>query len=278
MRVVTNFHELYIPFDMSLQSNLGALWQRAATALLAWGSNTLSVTAGEWKRRFERMGIEKGVEMIPVGSNIPVTTISEEERARLRKSLLGTSDGLLVGGFGGQQHRDMPALLYGLRELKRQGPVKLVWIGGGRPDDRYRVSLERAMHASDLDENDVEWTGVLPHPQVSRTLSACDVMTLPFVDGCSTRRTSAVTALQHGLPLLTTSSTRPEPWFVHGQNVHLVPIGDGQALADGLVELARKPELRARLAKGARALYEAHFAWDVIARQVSSLVQGGSSL
>jgi glycosyltransferase involved in cell wall biosynthesis len=270
-RVVTNFHELYIPFDHSLKRNAGALWQRAAVGLLATGSHTLSVTVSAWERRLKRIGFRKHIQVVPVGSNIPLATISEAHRTRVRKQLLGESEGLLVAGFGARHDRDIPAALYALQQLKRERPAKLVWIGGGSAGERERLSIEEAMRVNGLEEDDVNWTGQLPHSEVSRLLSVCDLMMLPFVDGVSTRRTSAVTALQHGLPLLTTRGTRQEPWFVHGKNVYLVPAGDGNGLADGLMDLGRNTELRAGLGEGARTLFNTHFAWDVIAEQVAGL-------
>ncbi len=275
IRVVTNFHELYIPFNHSIKRNLGALWQRSAAILLASGSHAISVTAGEWERRLKEIGIRKRVPVIPVGSNIPRVTVSHEEHVYLRKQILGSAEGFLVVGFGAWRDRDIPAALGALRRLKRRGPAKMVWIGGGNLDDRHRVAIEQALRANGLTGIDVEWTGVLPHPQVSRFLSVCDGMILPFIDGVSTRRTSAVTALQHGLPLLTTQGPRPEPWFVHGQNVYLTPVGDTNALEEALVELAETPELRTRLGQGARELFDAHFAWDVIAEQVTRLAEHG---
>ncbi len=271
MRVVTNFHELYIPFDRSLKRNAGALWQRAAAALLATGSHTLSVTASEWERRLKRIGVRKRIQVVPVGSNIPLATISEAQRTRLRRQLLGDAEGLLVAGFGARHDRDIPAALYALQQLKREQPAKLVWIGGGSAGERERASIEQTMPLNGLEEDEVNWTGQLPHCEVSGLLSVCDVVMLPFVDGVSTRRTSAVTALQHGLPLLTTRGTPQEPWFVHGKNVYLVPAGDRHGLVHGLIELARRPELRAGLGEGARTLYKARFAWDVIAEQAARL-------
>ncbi len=276
-RIVTNFHELYVPFDRSVKRNLAALWQRAAAMLLASGSRALSVTASEWQRRLRTMGIRKRIQVIPVGSNIPLTTISEEDRARLRRRLLDRSDGVLVASFGARHDRDLMAALYGLQRLKTETPARLVWIGGGTLHEGERRSVEQAMDLNRLRAGDVEWTGELSHPEVSRVLGVCDLMVLPFVDGVSTRRTSAVTALRHGLPLLTTRRARQEPWFVHGENVYLVSTGNKQALADGLVELAQTPALRARLSDGARELYRARFAWHLIAEQVAELATAALS-
>ncbi len=271
MRVITNFHELYIPFDQSLKRNVAALWQRAAVRILATGSHMLSVTATEWELRLKRMGVGKRIDVIPVGSNIPLAMTGEADRTRLRKQLLGDSNGFLVGGFGARHDRDIPNALHALGRLKRERSAKLAWIGGGSASEDERVRVAETMRLHGLEEDDVNWTGQLPHCDVSTLLSVCDLIMLPFVDGVSTRRTSAVTALQHGLPLLTTRGTRQEPWFVHGQNVYLVPAGDRHGLADGLMELASKPELRAALREGARTLYDARFAWHVIAEQAARL-------
>lgn len=278
LRIITNFHELYIPFSRSIKHNAGAFWQRSTAMLLASASHALTVTATEWQSRLRSIGIRKPAEVIPVGSNIPLAPMSDDDRVRLRTGILRKSDGFLMAGFGARHDRDIPTALYGLEQLKRYGPAKLLWIGGSSPDHQQMMRVEEVMRDRGLDENDVEWTGALSHPEVSRLLSVCDLMVLPFIDGVSTRRTSAVTALEHGLPLLTTRGACLEPWFVHGENVYLSPVGDVSALGEALVELARKPEIRARIGKGARDLYETHFAWDVIARQVASLVEGGPQL
>jgi glycosyltransferase involved in cell wall biosynthesis len=273
IQVVTNFHEMYIPFGRSLKHDLGALWQRAAALSLVAGSTKLSVTSTEWQRRLEWMGISKRIQVIPVGSNIPLATITEEDRAHLRSQVLGGRDGFLVASFGARHDRDLPAVLYGLAQLKREHVAKLIWIGGGSPSEQDRIGIEKAMERERITKDDIELAPNLSHPEVSRLLSICDVMMLPFIDGVSTRRTSAVAALQHRLPLLTTHSPKEEPFFVHGRNVYSVPAGDRQALANGLMDLAGKPDLRSRLREGAQRTYEAHFTWSAIAEQVSCFIQ-----
>ncbi len=126
----------------------------------------------------------------------------------------------------------------------------------------------RRPSAAGLREDDSTWGGDPPHTEVSRFLSSCDLMILPFVDGVSTARSKGVTALRHGLPLLTTYGTKLEAEFVHGVNAYSVPIRDRQGLADGLLELAANPEFRARIGEGVHALGKTQFTWDVVAKQV----------
>jgi glycosyltransferase involved in cell wall biosynthesis len=274
-RLVTNFHEIHIPFQNSFKHNLGSLWQRAAALALATGSHQVSATVNDWQRRLKQIGVRKDVQVIPVGSNIPQASISEADRVRLRNQLLGEGKDLLVAGFGSRHDRDIPSILFGVGRLKGQWSPKLIWIGGGVPNMEHRRRIDLALQVSGLEEGDIAWTGELTHPEVSRLLSVCDIVTLPFVDGVSTRRTSAVTAIQHGLPLLTTRSQDLESRFMHGKNAYLIPIGDRVALADGLAALAREPVLRARLGRGARELFDSHFTWEIIAQQVARMFEVG---
>ena len=269
-RLVTNFHELFVSFDGSMRRRFGGIWQRAAAFFLATASHGLSVTTASWARALRAIGIRRPVQVIPVGSNIPVAPSTYEERSALRRKILGPNDGVLMAGFGARHDRDLSAVLAALGDLKKKMVAKLVWIGGGEPDAQYQGRLAEWMRGNGLTDDDVRWTGTLPHPQVSRLLSAADCMILPFIDGVSARRTSAVSALQHGLPLLTTGGDG-EPWFIHGKNVYLTPVGDSAALREGLRDLVSSPELRATIAHGARKLYDERFAWEVIARGVATL-------
>jgi glycosyltransferase involved in cell wall biosynthesis len=214
------------------------------------------------------MGVRRSIEVISVGSNIPLTPITEIDREGIRRGLMEDSNALLVAAFGSVHDRDLTATQHAIRQLDQR--AELVWIGGSRAES----SSQRAW-AGSQGEVGVRWTGHLPHQEVSRLLGACDLMILPFIDGVSTRRTSAITGLQHGVPLLTTRGAKLEDCFIHGQNLYLVPARDRRALAQGLSQLAGNPDLRSHIARGARRLYETHFAWDVVAEQVSNVVRGG---
>lgn len=273
-RVVTNFHELFISLHGSLKRRLGASWQRAAVLAMAFGSHAIGVTDTEWKRRLRALGVRKSISVIPVGSNIPDIQVSQEERARLRSELLHGREGLLVVGFGAWYDRNIPAILYGLSRLLKKRHARLLWIGGEDTLPRHRAPVEAAMHRYGIREEDVHWAGAVSHPTASRFISAGDMMVLPFMDGVSTRRTTAISALQHGVPLLTTRGADPERYFVHGATAFLVPPGEDDALAEGIMMLADQPELRERLSAGGQSLYSSTFSWEAIARQVSGFLHG----
>lgn len=274
-RVVTNFHELYIPFDRSLKHCLGAIWQRVVAFIIAASSHTLLAISSEWPRRLRRIGVWKPIQVIPVGSNIPRSQVSVEERRVIRHRLGVDQHTLLVGGLGSAgPDRDIELLIAALQELRHERPVKLVWLGkSGFGAEKWR-SLQQAIQTT-KPSLAIIWTGMLPHPEVSRMMAACDLFVLPFTDGVSTKRGTLPAALLHELPVLTTRGIRVDDVFVHRQNMYLVPVGEAQAFTNGLLELARCPELRLNMAQGALALHDAHFAWDVIARQVAGLTENG---
>ncbi len=272
IRVVVNFHELYIPFDRSLRHYLGALWQRAMAFVVAAPSQALAAVSTEWPRRLRRIGVWKRIQVIPVGSNIPRADVTAEALEAVRETLGVDRSTLLVGCFGSAgPHRDAVLLRTAVGKLRREQSMKLVWLGESGLRTERGAGLREAPGVGD--DGGITWTGPLSHPEISRIMSACDLFVLPFTDGVSTRRGTLAAALLHGLPILTTRGKRLDDVFVHRENVYLVPQGHTEALADGLLELARCPELRDRLARGARTLHDGYFAWDVIARQVARVVE-----
>jgi glycosyltransferase involved in cell wall biosynthesis len=272
-RVVTTFHEAYVPLNASPRRVAGSLWQRAMAVVTAYASHALVTPTPRGRRGLRRAGILKPIALIPVGSNIPVAALTAEERATIRRRVLGASDGVLVGGFGNVHDRDLVAVFVAVARLQADHRAAgFVWAGGSGAD-RERRHVEQLLRAKGLPLPRVEFTGPLPHPEISRTLGACDIAIMPFVDGVSARRTSAITALQHGLPLLTTRGPQVDPRFAHGVNAYLVPAGDCGALAEALLALARRADLRERIAKGARTLYERHFVWELITDAVARLAE-----
>ena len=272
-RVVTNFHELYLPLGGSVPRSLAAVWQRATTLVTAAASHTVCVTAPLWQTLLQGLGVRKRIDVIPVGSNIPRAAVTEHERRRVRSQLLPGGEGVLIAGFGAVHDRDVALLVEGLARLQRERPARLVWIGAGVGARHHLDGIVRAMRQGGVSESDLVWTGTIPHPEVSKLLAASDLMALPFIDGVSTRRSTAMAALEHGLPLVTTRAHEIDDLFRDGDNVCLVPVGDRAGFCETLLRLARDTDLRARISDGARALYQTHFAWGVIARQVARALE-----
>ena len=100
---------------------------------------------------------------------------------------------------------------------------------------------------------------------MARHLAAADLFVAPFVDGVSTRRTTLMAALQHGLPVVGTDGRLTDDVLRRaGDALTLVPADDPRRLAAAVRWLGGDADQR--LARGAagRELYEDSFDWPVI--------------
>jgi glycosyltransferase involved in cell wall biosynthesis len=83
----------------------------------------------------------------------------------------------------------------------------------------------------------------------------------------------AFQALACGVPLVTGDTPGARELLRDGESALLVPPGDADALAAALRRLARDTELRARIAAGGRAAYEAHASEAVLGARWRGLLE-----
>ena len=68
----------------------------------------------------------------------------------------------------------------------------------------------------------VHQTGPLKEVDVSKALQICNLMVCYYVDGISSRRGSAIAALDHGIPLISTVGRNTESIFKDVEFIHLL--------------------------------------------------------
>ena len=272
-RVVTTFHDLRVPY---LFPKAGPLrWW--VTLALARGSDAVIVTNAEDERRLRAAGLgATRLRRIPLGNNIPVSPPPGYDRAAWRARLGVEETGGLLVHFGFlNSSKGCETLVEALERLRRaETPVRLLMVGG-RTGDADPTNVAYAAHIEDLVtrhgvEEDVIWTDFVSPADVSAHLLAGDAAVLPYRDGASLRRTTLITALAHGLPVITTRPSHPVPDLRDGDNVVLVPPDDAAALASAAARVLLREDARHRLGRGAVALAAA-FDWDEIARQTAEL-------
>jgi glycosyltransferase involved in cell wall biosynthesis len=101
-------------------------------------------------------------------------------------------------------------------------------------------------------------TGAVDLEAVSLHLQACDVLVQPYPDGVSGRRTTTVSALEHGLPVATTLGELSEPFWSERPAVETVPAADADGLPAAVVKLL-EPARNAAARRDAAALYRERF-------------------
>jgi glycosyltransferase involved in cell wall biosynthesis len=209
------------------------------------------------------------VHTIPIGSNIPVAPARGFERDEWRAGAgYGTADfvwtyfGFLNESKGGA------CLFRALARMPDHHHLLMVGdrVGSSDPTNRaYATFLEGLIAELGVTDR-VRWTGYVPTEQVSAALLSADVVVLPYRDGISFRRGSLHAALAHGCAIVSTRPRVPLVELRDRENVVLVPPDDPKALGQAILWLEGRPELRRRIAEGARELAQ-RFTWAHIAQR-----------
>ena len=267
--VVTTFHDLREPY---LFPKAGRL-RRWVTHALGRHSDALIFTTQEDRERWgAAVESDAPTHHIGAGPAVPVVPITADERQTLRAECGVAPDAFLVGFFGFVNHtKGLDTLFAAVRRLRAQDiPVQALIVGGSVGDSDptnavYKERLERLIRRLDLDMGDILLsTGYLEAADASRALATCDALALPFTDGASLRRTSLLTALAHGLPVVTTHPKRPTPELQETGALLLVPPDDPPALSNALQSLYTDRALADSLGTAARQ-FSQRFSWPRIA-------------
>ena len=273
--IVTTFHDLRTPY---LFPKAGPV-RRWVTHMLGRHSDSLIFTSQEDRGHWETV-VEASVataqktptHQIYVGPNVSVAPITAERRQALRNAYGVPENAFLVGFFGFVNHtKGLDTLFEAVRLLRdRNIPVQVLIVGGSVGDSDpsntvYKEHLERLIRRLDLDMGDILLsTGYLEAGDASHALATCDAMAFPFTDGASLRRASLLTALAHGLPVVTTYPKHPTPELQESDALLLVPPDDPTALSQALHRLYEDRALGENLSTAAHQ-FAAQFSWPRIA-------------
>lgn len=247
-RVDVIVHEPFVDY-------LGGSWiqpargvvQRYMTWTVLRAARRVWMSIPGWESRLLPMVRDASVlRVLPVPGTIPVER-STSAIAEARRRALGSAS-RLVGYFGAGGPYAEAALQEAIGALtaKRQD-IAFVCIGRGSGEVAARVKAPR-----------VTATGAIDLTSLSHHLSACDVLLQPYVDGVSGRRTTTISALEHGIPVATTFGALSEPFWKDSRAVAVVPAQAPHLLAAATEQLLAD-DRHAEAQSAAVALYLARF-------------------
>ena len=226
-------------------------------ALVGAVASHVVTTIGLTDRRLRRLLFWKRrrIALVPVGTNIPVRAGGTSRRA-------SDAAGPVVCTLFGQPAAMNAAAVAAAGEWARVegGRVRLRWAGRSRAE-----IVDFCTRRCGLSPDVVE---VFDHPApdaVSDLLASSDLFLAPLADGVSTRRTTVVAALAHGLPVVGTRGPSTDAVVGESAACALVPVGAPAELVARLRALAADADARRRMGRAARELYEARFTWETIA-------------
>jgi glycosyltransferase involved in cell wall biosynthesis len=191
---------------------------------------------------------------LPIPSTLPV--LEDRDGVSQLRERLTRSGAAVVGHFGtyGRYVADLlrPVLV---AVLKREPGCVVLLLGRESDVFRDRLAAAHPEFATRLHA-----TGALESAGISRHLQACDVLVQPYPDGVSSRRTTAMAALAHGLPLVTNQGRLTEVIWAESQAAALTPAGEADTLAAAVCTLLSDPARRQALGRAGKTLYEQRFA------------------
>jgi glycosyltransferase involved in cell wall biosynthesis len=253
-RIGAMVHEPFVA-PTGAASLLMSAWQRIQLAAVKRVAQFLIAPSADAARRTAGRGPSPRV--VPVGSNIPD---GRHGRAGAREALgVGPDDVVLVTfahSGAGREPRHVVAAASESAGALGSG-CHLLLLGAAAPlpeglDSRVAVHLPGPLSDADLASH----------------LAAGDVFLATYLDGVSTRRTSLISALQHGLAVVGTTVGRSDSVLLDDPGLIVVGAGDIDGFARAVARLVADGTERAQRGSAARALYERAFSWDVVAQAI----------
>ena len=204
------------------------------------------------KRKLAQLGINPDIiSVIPVNSE--VDKFQGVSGAELRAQFMGERfDRLLL--FTGRlvRQKDLPTLFKAMMLIVKQSPRTLLLVVGTGGEEPY---LRELVSSLGLDDN-IVFTGSVPHDDIPRYLAACDVYVVPSIfEGTCIAMTEAMSA---GKAVVVTGFAGAEDLVRDGETGYKVPIKDAQGMAEKILILLNDPKkAEAMGAKASAAIADA---------------------
>ncbi|MDP2674421.1 MAG: glycosyltransferase [Dehalococcoidia bacterium] len=158
----------------------------------------------------------------------------------------------------------VPVVVEAANLLRDREGIQLTIVGKG-PERARAESLAR--HYGLTNCRFVDW---LPLEQLPERTAACHIYLGGHFssDNAKARRVvpgKVYQGLAMARPVIIGECAASAEWFRHGESAYMVPMGDARALSVAIAELSASPELRDRIGRGGRSLYEQQFSEAAIA-------------
>jgi len=246
------FHEVACP--ISLEQPLGRSIQgavhRVMALLVARHATRVFVATPAWAKLLKPV-LRKGqsVSWLPVPSNIPVVDDSDGI-ASLRKRY-APRGGALLGHFGTFETSIATMLSRSLSVVLCEDRVSSALLIGRGGEVIGDLLVRKNPELADR----IQATGAIGAADLSRHLSACDVMVQPYPDGITSRRGTLMACLAHGRPVVSTVGQLSEPLWSATDALVCVPVNDVAALTSELQRVLNDSGKRWRMTTAAAKLY-----------------------
>ncbi len=262
--VAIMFHETFMIYPGFRYRIMRFYQERQFRKLLAV-ANLAFYSSSKWADQHQSAGGSCVALTLPVGSNLPLCGLDQNEAKR--RLGFDASDFVccVFGGNHVSRMFDRIDMAVGAisESLAGQSRTRLIYIGDS--DRAWKIG-----------DTTVHSLGRLSARSASDAIAASDLMVNPFLDGISTRRGSAMAALQHGVPVLTTKGHNTEEiWSQEAmRSVCMVDVAEMDRLwADTAVRFAHQViDSQEGMRPSIRSFYRRNFDWPVTTKYFAEKV------
>lgn len=260
-RLVLVVHEAFVAMPALRYRLMAAVQRRQLGALMSLADVVLATTEA-WLPMLESVRRGTPVAVIPVGSNMPDR---RADRAATRTALGASAETLVIATFGMRRPDQLVGhIAAGLRLALADGH-EVVFVSLGHASDELPLEHRRLRIVS---------PGPQPAVELARLLAGADLFLAPYADGVTTRRTTMMAALQHGLCVVSTEAEESRHRSLREPALGLVRVNDEVGFAVLCRALAGDAAARLRCGLAARQLYEQHYSWEAVAERFVQLRVG----
>lgn len=246
-------HEPYLRFSPRPARFVAAAVHRLMLATVCRHASRVWLSIPTWKPMIRRyVPRQVPIEVLPVPSpELRRATPMEIETVRARIAPDGQPT---VGHFGTYTRPVVPLVTAALDEVLNRSNASVLLIGHGSDAFRTQYLAHRSAWASR-----VHATGMVDADGLGAQLDACDVLVQPYPDGISGRRTSALTPMSLGRPLVSNLGALSEAFWRDEHAVAVVGRPDGTQVGSRAIALLSDDSGRRRLGGAAREVYDQTF-------------------
>jgi glycosyltransferase involved in cell wall biosynthesis len=205
---------------------------------------------------------------------IPATIESAPDREAIGAVRAGFPEGALLLGHLGTYSAEVASLLEPalIRTMEQSPGTHALLLGNN--GDNFAARLQSAFPQF---ARRIHAPGRLSDVDLSHHLAACDLALQPYVDGLSSRRTSLMNVISHGIPTVSNTGHLTEPLWAESQAIALASTGDATQLSSLCLGLLRDESRRRQLAEAGRKLYASRFDWPGVVATLRSAACPGAS-
>lgn len=260
------FHETTVP-RWPWRFTIMRLWQRRFFRASVQCADVALASSERYVKQIQRVSPPCEVVHLPVGSNLAK---SHHSKAEARQKLGLEADTIYVGVFGtAHVSRLLDWIATAFRSIQKKFPTaKVLYVG----PEGEAVANALGGRDSMID------LGIQPADAAGTCFRAMDLLLVPFDDGISTRRGSAIAALQHGVPVASTLTRWTDSVFRDHPNagILLSSADSAESFSEDVIRwstfLGDESQSEA-LRTAIEAFHDQTFAWRVVADALATTLE-----